>query len=195
MNRGSMFCGGLLLLILATAGMCHGVRAGLGQWLYYQSRYAPDKGNTAAILAKAHAAQRFYPYNYRLCEYAAQLADSAAAQSESPGRERLRAEARYWCERGLALNYYKRVLRDLMTDFLWQESPARAIRYWEEYTDWDFWEPYNHARLAEMYAKVGDWVLAERELNTWVDGSKYYDSTLEVIEKAKADPSGSTPFD
>jgi len=53
----------------------------------------------------------------------------------------------------------------LQTRLLWPESPAAAIACWEAYTEWHYWSPYNHAVLADYYAKVGDFDKAERQLD------------------------------
>jgi len=127
---------------------------------------------------------RLYPANYRLCEYAAQAAYEHAFKAGVSNAVELKATARFWCERGLALNDHSLYLRWLKSQLLWAEDPAAAIANWAEYTDWHFWDAYNHAQLCEMYARVGRFPEAEAEFR-WVTGSAYEGDTRKTLASEK----------
>ena len=92
--------------------------------------------------------------------------------------------ADYWSRVGLKLNPYEKTLRWVHTQGLWRQSPQAAIEYWGKQVEWEFWSHDNHAVMAQLYAQVGDFQNAEREL-AWTRGSKYYEPTSALLSAEK----------
>jgi hypothetical protein len=159
---------GALVFTLAAAGMVHSARASLAARLACKAQYGQPAASVEQVLDACRKASSLYPWNYYFTTFTAEMAYYRAADVTGEARaERLR-QARFWCDRGLYQNGYKSQLRRLKTRFLWEDSPLKAIDYWKAYTDWQFWEPGNHATLAELYARAGEFDLAEQSLK-WVE--------------------------
>lgn len=177
---------GLLLLAVSVYGIFHGARVGLAQAIYHHVKYGSEAGkveNLRSALTRCQHTYRLYPYNYYFCIWMAEKAYYNRFGPDGKESPELLEAARLWCERGLDLNYYRSQLRRLKTRLLAEKSLPEAIKYWEKYIDWQFWEPYNHAVLVEMYAEAGDFSKAAESL-AWVEGSRYYDETSEKLHKA-----------
>jgi hypothetical protein len=175
-----------LLMLLSAFGVVWSARVAAAQVLYHHAKFTPAAGDADGVLSYCAGAWRLYPFNYRFCELAAHVAYYAAGPGTADERSRM---SRMWCLRGLGLNRHPRPMRWLMTQFLWRESPVRAIAYWKEYVDWDFWSPYAHAVLAEMHARTGDFDEAEREVY-WTRRSEFFGPTTATIdaERRKRQP-------
>jgi len=174
----------VLLLGLALGHAVYGARAATAQWTYFASKYGRQPRAVRELLAAARRAHRWYPHNYYFAILAAERAHAEAAACAPPDEELWR-QARFWCERGLAQNPWRSSLRWLKTRLLWREAPAEAIRYWEQFTDWNFWEPWNHAVLAELYARAGAFEKADEALY-WARGApNYEDVRRAVLEEAR----------
>ena len=171
---------GGLLSIFSLLAAIYGSCALLAQKLYHDSKYGAASSDEHTILKNASRSVRLYPFNYRFCILAAETAYYASFRVPNLDAKDQSALSTFWCEKGLTLNQYQRELRWLMAQHLFQQSPAKAIAYWVQYVDWDFWSPYNHASLGEMYAQVGDFDNAEKNLH-WAQGSAYYDHANQVI--------------
>ena len=190
MNRNvnpTLFCCGVLLLLLSCAGLWHSARAGLSYLVYHHVKFTPpreyDRPESAAM--RCEAAHRFYPYNYYMCIWIAEKCWYERYDvdgSESAARVSL---ARRWCDSGVDLNRRKSQLRLLKTRLLARDSVRDAIAQWKDYVDWHFWEPYNHAVLVELYAQEGDYAGAMESL-AWVKGSKHYAEAHLALQKAWA---------
>ena len=174
---------GAIFFAATLAGAVYAARAAVGQAAYHDLLSATDDLPRFRQLAKTGWA--YYPFNYRLClATARKLYDSARALPEGE-RAALMDEARFWCEQGLGLDPYVRDLRWLKSQFLWTESPPRAIEYWERCVDWDFWFPFNHAVLADMYTAAGDLDNAAKEVE-WTRNSEYYAAVNDHLAQARA---------
>jgi hypothetical protein len=80
---------------------------------------------------------------------------------ETPGR----VEAAFkWGRRAVALNPWSPQARMLEVNRLARNSLPEAIRYWEEYVDWQYWSPHNHLPLVDLYARAGMFDLALRKV-------------------------------
>ena len=176
---------GLLLLGSTLAAAVHGARTAWAQDLYREAKYGGAAGDVPRVLDLCRRAYVLYPYNYYFSLLAADQAEHTSGSLPTPVAARQRHLARVWCERGLLQNRFRNPLRRLMARLLWTESPTRAIQYWEEYTQWEFWRPHNHAELAAMYAQVGDFDKAERALY-WVQGDPAYETTRALIRREQA---------
>lgn len=194
MKRGSCFLVGFVLLILGGLALKHSFKAGISQWHYYQGKYGSDRGDIRQFQLRCHKAIRYYPHHYRLCMYAA---EETLREAEMPGTTNATEwlqTSRFWCERGLALNNYPTTLRWVKATLLSKEDPEQAALYWKKYTEWHFWEPYNHAFLAKLYAKAGLFHEAEDELGWVGKGSPYYAEAYAVLTKAQQNaPSKAVP--
>ncbi len=175
---------GVGLLAMSALGVVHGSRAALAQDCYRRAKYGAASGEVGQILVLARRAYAWYPWNYRFSIEAAEKAYRAAETGGEATRKDLRLQSQFWCERGVVQNRWKSQLRRLKTRFLWESSASEAIRYWEAHTDWQFWEPYNHAVLAELYARAGDFDQAERSLK-WTEGTVEYESTRRLVLSEK----------
>ncbi len=155
---------GPAVVILSTACMMHGVRAGLAQHLYFEASYGATKSDPERILASCEKADRLYPWNYLFCSRAAGAAFvNADEMTDTAVRTRLFSAAGRWCDRGLLLNPYCRelVLRKAGLIGAAGEGAVRAAEYWARYTDWHYWNPENHSILGMMYIWAGDLEKAE----------------------------------
>ena len=103
-----------------------------------------------------------YPYNYYFCIWTAEKAYYTSFEVDNKEALRRLNIAQRWCNAGLGLNAYNSQLRRLKTHLLEKKSPSEAADYWKKYVEWQFWEPYNHAVLAELYAETGDFDKAFR---------------------------------
>lgn len=177
---------GAVVVALAGAGLLHAGRAAIASSLSYRAQYGKPAASVEQVLDLCRKASSLYPWNYYLVIFAAETAYYHSGDVTGGAREERLKLSRFWCERGLSLNVYKSQLRRLKTRFLWEESPLKAIEYWKAYTDWQFWEPYNHATLAELYARAGEFDLAEQSLK-WVaiDPASYAQARLAVDREKK----------
>jgi hypothetical protein len=175
----------LALLVVCAAGVVHGVRAASAQWMYERAKYGADRSSLLRILALCESAQRLYPFNYYFCLWAATQACQA---SDVPGQGAAHAAADRWCARGIALNPYNRKLQIIRARRLQGRAPRQAAAQWARYVDWQFWDPYNHSLLAELYADAGEVEQALAELE-WARGSPYFAAArgrlLEAWEREK----------
>jgi hypothetical protein len=176
---------GLGFLLVSVLGVIHGAHAGLAQCLYHNAKYGSPPSESGRTLAFCRRAYALYPWNYYFSIEAAERAYEAAGAATASNREDLLRQSQFWCERGLIQNPWRSQLRRMKTRFLWEASPSAAIRFWEEHTDWHFWDPYNHAVLAELQAKAGDFKKAERSLK-WTEGTSEYESTRQRVQEEKA---------
>lgn len=184
MRRGIYLVVGITLLGIAGWGSYYGVRAAWGQWLYHAAKHGSPARPLEAVLETGQHSLRLHPANYRLCEYAAEAAYNRSFEVGITNAPALREAARFWCERGLALNDYSPYLRWLKSQFLWEENPDAAIANWADYTEWHFWDAYNHAQLCEMLARAGRLAEAEAEF-VWVKGSVYEADVKATLEAEK----------
>ena len=181
-------CSGVVLLVVGLCGVVRGTRAGLGQFLYYHCKFGWFKQDPDVVFECCEWAHKLYPIDYYFCMW---TAEKAYYSSLEPGvhpvwRDRRWRLAGEWCERGLRLNPYKSPLRLLKTRLLAENSLGDAIGYWQRFVEWQFWNPYNHAVLAELYARQGDRGRAEQELG-WVKDSKLREESAVKVEAALAE--------
>jgi len=175
---------GVLMLALSCAGLFHAVRA---TWAAHWSRKAqcgPPTRDVEQVLECCRRAFVLYRWNYYLSTFAAEWAYYKADEVGGDLKAERMRQAELWCERGLMQNGYKSQLRRLKTRFLWERSPAEAIAYWESHTHWQYWEPYNHETLAELYAKYGELDKATCELKL-IENFPAYEATRAVVENER----------
>lgn len=176
---------GVLLLAGSTVGVAHAVSGTVAAGQYFMAVCARPPPAPETVLALCAKAYGWAPWNYYFSIAAAELAyrQSETATTNAAAWRRLSS---LWCYRGLAQNPHKSQLVRLKTRLLWPDSPAQAIACWSVYTDWNFWEPYNHAVLAEMRAEAGDFELADRELDLIRAYPDYADAAAKVARERQA---------
>lgn len=161
---------GLLLFALSVLSFVHGVRAGYSQCLYRSSKILLERGSDIeTALARCETAYRIYPYSYHMCSWIGQQAYSSRRSSQGDVIPDRVAAARTWCDRGLVLNDRLKSLQKLSARLKARTSPAEALADWEEYVDWDFWRPRNHALTVDLAIRAGDLGKAAEALR-WVKG-------------------------
>lgn len=163
----------VILAVLSVVGLVYGIRAAMASRLYFQAKYGSGKDDPTAIFALYERAQRLYPFNYNFCILAAESAYYSSFNVDAKEAARRRLLAVQWCDAGLRLDFHKSQLRLLKTRLLAMDSLPSAVRYWEDYVDWQYWAPYNHAVLVELYSLAGDFDKALKSL-ALTEGSDFY---------------------
>jgi hypothetical protein len=182
-RKGAQVCVGVLLFILSVFGLSYACRTACAQVLYHEAKFGLPAADARQVLDLCERSWRLYPHGYYLAIWAAETAYRNRFSSggvENPARVE---QTRVWCERGLALNPYDSQLRDLKTQLLARDSAVAAARYWGEYVEWSFWDPWNHARLAELHAAAGDYERALESLD-WAKGSEYHAAARDRVLSA-----------
>ena len=180
------------LACLAAAGAVHGVRAAGAFADYHRAKWGSGKDRPELALDLCARARSQYPWNYRACEFAADTALDTAGQRRGEEQDLWLERAEEWSEDGLRLNPYDGDLRLVKTRVLETASLREALDYWKTYVDWEYWDPFNHAVLADLYARAGDLVGA-RHSHPLVKGSVYYEWTRLQVERAEAAHAGVPP--
>jgi hypothetical protein len=177
----------MLMLAVSVPCIFRGIRASVASGLYYQAKYGSARDNLRGILSRCEMAYNFYPYNYYFCIWSAEQSYYTAMGLKGRERESLLNSAGWWCDIGLRLNRHKSQLRLLKTRLMTERSLPDAVKFWENYVDWHFWEPYNHAVLVELYCMSGDMEKAMDAIR-FVKDSKYYDeASMRLSEAWKKD--------
>lgn len=170
---------GILLLLGATAGVVRAACGAAAAYDYFVAVHGSVRPVPGTVMDLFRKAYRWYPGNYYFSIAAAEL---AYRKSEEGGTNAVawRELSSLWCERGLAQNRHKSQLVRLRTRLLWPDAPAQAMECWAAYTDWNYWEPYNHAVLAELHAEAGNFEVADRELELIRAFPAYQDAAARV---------------
>ena len=185
MNRWVTSFFGILLTMAALVCLLHTTRMVIASTYYHQAKYGSSKEDVEYVLEKCRSAAALCGYHYLFFRLAADKAFALASKGDSADREYYFDQARFWCERSLALSSHQTLVNWIKARLLWRESPAQAIKHWENHVAWHFWDPFNHAMLACMYAQADDVPRAEKEVE-WVKGSPYYDNTVRIIMDARS---------
>ena len=166
---------GWILLILGASGAVYGSVVAAAQTLYFTAKYGAAREDLPRALSLLEAAYRIYPHNFRGSLVAAERAWAESERADGPEASgRWRKVSEMWCERGLRANPNERSLRFRWAACLSERDLPAAIRYMEDYVTWHFWHPWNHAVLAELYARAGDFDRADQSL-FWVRQNPQYD--------------------
>lgn len=139
--------------------------------------------NPQASSSTCSYAYKWYPFNYYFCEWMACNAFDHRLKGGDGDVEEWLKVAQLWCHRGMNLNPWKRKLNLVRALLLAEKSPALGIMSWQEYVDWNFWDPYNHAIMVEMQSRSGDFDEAMESLK-WVKGSAHYQSARQKFVEA-----------
>lgn len=171
-------------MFAGAAGIVYGGRAALSHWLYHRVKYGAERDlDAAAILRRGETAFRLYPFSYHLCEFMAETAWEARFGEGGAVRDDMAAAANDWCRRGLVLNRRSRRLNELAARGLALRSPAASVAFWRKYVQWDFWQPDNHAVLADLQIGAGDYAGALDSLR-WAARSTHHERVLRRLRAA-----------
>jgi predicted Zn-dependent protease len=162
----------LILLLISGFTLFRSLHASAAQILYHEAKYNTGNKSVRDILRLCEQSHRYYPHNYYFSIWASKAAWYLPAVAGYEARQKESAE--YWCDVGLRQNKYNNELRLLKTWILAEESPSMAASYLREYVEWDFWNPYFHSVLAELYTQAGDVENAVAELR-WLKGTRYHE--------------------
>jgi tetratricopeptide (TPR) repeat protein len=177
------FAAGAALVAVSVYGVCYGVQAGIAQAMYHEAEWGDARNDYDRVLNRCEESRALYPYNYNFSRWTAEKAFFTSFDVDKNEAEKRLAAAERWCDIGLAQNFYDSHLRLLKARLIERQSLANAIKYWEAYVDWQFFDQFNHSILAEMYAKSGDFEKAFDSLE-WTKGSPYHDETAKKIKEA-----------
>lgn len=184
MKKTVLIMTGVFLVFFSLFGAIYASRVAVAQWVYFKFRYGSEsKAPLDDITAKCLDAFAMYPHNYYFSIVVAERNYYERADAEGPGEDARLAKSELWCDRGLAQNFHKSQLRLLKTRILARHSIDEAILFWRDYVEWQFWEPYNHAVLAEMYLERGDFAEASKSLQ-WVKGTVHYPESVRKFNEA-----------
>ena len=186
----------VLLSVLSIAGCAFGVffsqQRARGYAQYHELKHELtnwddlENMDTAALNERAERSIALAPENFMLCQHMADVAYHTRAQNDGLYWYDRISLSRVWVEQGLLLNPYERGLVHRKVDLLEKEYDREgAIELLLDYTDWEFWHPFNHARLSQLYAVAGDFEKAEASL-AWAKGSQYYAHAKSVLDAARS---------
>lgn len=184
-----------LILLLATLyGVYFSAKASLASRLYYDTKYkhaayeseAQQTGrpllSPTEIDARAERILELYPFSYMTCQFAAEASYHNRHLDFYP----LLETSRKWADRGLTLNPYHRSLT-LRRVGIYEKlyDYESALKHMKAYTEWNYWDPFNHARLCILYAKLEDFDNAQAELKQ-TGLTQFYYPTLHELKRIRA---------
>ena len=185
----------LVLLGATFYGIIFSARASRAFQIYYDTKYEHSAYESEVaqtgrplltpqeINDRCEEILRLYPFSYLTCHIAAE----ASYHNRHVDFYPLLEQSRRWTDRGLNLNPYHQSLT-LRRVGIYEKlyDYETALMHMKTYTEWNFWDPFNHARLAVLHAKLGDFETADKELMTWVRYEPSFRETRKEIERIKA---------
>lgn len=155
---------GVVMACVAAAGIVQGARAAVAQATYYKAKFRSPGKPASAVIEACVRAHRLYPWNYNVCELAAETAFREGLRDPGAMGECFR-DSILWCDRGLALSPRNRALTYRKAAILGADEKTRpdALKLWSEFTGWNYWNADNHLYLGMMHAATGNLADAERE--------------------------------
>lgn len=175
--------GGFALFVGSIALCIYAISAAVGNASYAWAKFGPPRKHLAQSLRLCDRAWRFYPRNYFTCSYAAEATFHASAVHATEKAENLKRSKR-WTQRGMRLNRYSRPLNLRWVSHLAREELARAIEHMQGYLEINFWHPYNHVVMAELYALAGEFDRAHQSMY-WAAKSEYARSGWRRVNRAQ----------
>jgi hypothetical protein len=171
---------GMCLVIGGCVGLVYSLRAHSAQWTYHDLKFSGVAIHFEEADGRARDAQALYPFNYRLCDW---MASQAWDRYDSASKTRSTAlsDVGDWTGNAIALNPYPRSICEIRRKYLEETSLTEAIRYWSEFVEWSFWDPYNHAVLLELHVRTRNLDGALSEMK-WVRNSPYAPRAVEFIQ-------------
>ncbi len=185
------------LLFISGIYVFYGIRAGIAQTIYHKAKVRTallaaslesDNGETKYpakyddyIMDQCDKAQRLYPYNYRLLAWGADEAFNHSQKVASGDRQEYINVAETLCNNGLSLNRYMMPLPFIKMQLLCLTSIKDGTEYWEQFVEWDYWNSYNHAVLAGLYAAGGKFGKAMQSLQ-FIKGTEDYAEANKIVQ-------------
>jgi hypothetical protein len=171
---------GLAVMVVGCACFfhsCSAMRAHAMDWRERISAGTATPEEAIPVCARAH---KLYPFNYRICEWAAILAYDAVATCPYDQRPWFLQQSEAWCDIALEQNPFSGSLRRLKARFLERDNPLSAAEYWIDYLNWVYWNEANHYVLVELYAAADELELAEEALKV-IEGRRYHKEAEKLL--------------
>jgi hypothetical protein len=173
-------------LVISAFYTVYAIRAGHAQVIYYQAKNGKtlpviSNGGNKSIFSQCQKAQLLYPHNYRLFLWSAEEVFNRSIEVAGDEQKEYRKVAGILCDRGLDLNCYLMPLPLIKTQLLSLKSIKEGIGYWEKYVEWDYWNSYNHAVLAGLYAADGKFGKAMQSLQ-FIKGTEDFAAADKIVQ-------------
>jgi len=175
--------GGFVLFLASIAACLYAVCAEIGNASYAWAKFGSARLDLDRSMRLCDRAWRFYPRNYFTCSYAAETTFHAPS-GHAVEKEKNLVRSKRWARRGIRLNRYSRPLNLRWAAHLAREDLSLAITHMRQYLELNFWHPYNHVVMAELYAQAGDFDRADQSMY-WAEGSEYQRSGWRRVNRAK----------
>jgi hypothetical protein len=176
---------GLLAVGLALWLLPRCVQAEWVSLLFEEACYGPSSNEVSRVLALADEAFAIDREHYHFWALAADDAWNARRVAPRPEAEELLGrQAGQWCRKALDANPWHPKARVLWASIVAERDPREALRYWQTCVEWQYWEPFNHALMAELLGRSGEFALASNTLER-IKGMPYYEATRGILERMK----------
>ena len=185
MGRKYIICLGTLLLLTSVTGIVYASRVALAQGIYGWAKYMTPVADYGDVLDLSELALSIYSENYYACIFAAETAYFSSFKLPDKDAAGNISKSLEWCDRGLQSNSFRMQLHRLKTYLMARHSLSEAAKYWEKCTDWQFWEPANHALLVELYAQTGQYEKAVDSLMLIKQSSYYAEASRKLNDAWK----------
>ena len=184
----------MVLILISGFYIFYSVRAGMAQVIYFQTKKKCSLADSSLqggsgqevyslnqLISKCQKADRLYPYNYRLMAWGAEEAFERSQNSIGVERVDYLDFTGMLCDRGLSLNRYMMPMPFIKMQLLCLKSIKEGTEYWEEYVEWDYWNSYNHAVLAGLYAADGKFGEAMQSLQ-FIKGTVDFAEANKIVQ-------------
>ncbi len=161
-------------------GAISSVRFAVSSLFYRQARFVRHAGGGDYLARASKLAQTAYKMDEWNHPFWSWLSDGLVTAYGTSGDPDILAGAALWSKRGLAANSYGWRLSVTRAKVLAETSPDEAVRFWERYVEWHYWEPFNHAYLAELHARAGDTGRALHVLRR-IEGMPYHEQARQIV--------------
>ncbi len=152
-NRCLRVAAGLVLIAGGTVGAWRAGVVAAAQIDYLHLKYGGTPVSLEHQREVAEKAYRRYPSNFNLAILMAER--YWHARDGAGDRAATLAESERWCDRGLAENAFNSALLLVKANLIAERDIGAAIDHWAAYVEWDYWNSYNHAFLADLYCRAG----------------------------------------
>lgn len=174
---------GVLAVGLALWWLPRCVQAERASLRYAEACYGPSSNDVTRVLALADEAFPIAPEHYHFWALAADDAWNARIVAPiSNAGESMGRQAKEWCKRALDANPWHPKARVLWASMVAENDVGEALRYWQTCVEWQYWEPFNHAFLAELQGRNGNFALASNTLGR-IKGMPYYEDTRRILDR------------
>lgn len=169
---------GIMLFLISGIYVIYSIRASISQTIYFRAKNNYSKNSD--ILSLCQRAQKLYPYNYRLLAWGAEETFDRSEDAIGLDKVNYLSLSETICDQGLSLNPHIMPLPFIKMQLLCRKSIKDGISYWEQYVEWDYWNSYNHAVLAVLYAASGKFGKAMQSLE-FIKGTVDYEEAKQIV--------------